>query len=359
MNIPRVSRSALIALLSLPAFSASQAQEAAATTDPVGFTTITVRAKINDNRALTMVVLPMERAAAYNGACNGATFSVNGSGQSVITFSSNVFTADQFTGVGNQHYFRLKNGDNAGDFSTVIANTENSLTLADDFNSVLLQGTSFSIVPYWTLGTALPNGAGLNGGNTQGGPTSSTDNVILYNTNFTPTTYYWKLNASPPSWAVGNTPANNAIIPPGTGFVVDRRTNATASIVLPGTVPLGTSAVAVNGSPTASAARPTLVGSAYPLASKTLSELGLYTGNSSTGLQAASNAGAADNLTIYNPTTGSQTVYYYHSGNNRWQTGNTPAGDVTIPEGSAVLITRKGGRPGFTWYIPQPAMSVN
>jgi uncharacterized protein (TIGR02597 family) len=355
MNLPRFSCSALVALLALSAFSASQAQEATATTDPVGFTTINVRAKSTAARALTMVVLPMERADAFVGSCTGAVFSLDGSNRTVITFSSNLFTANQFTGTGNQHYFRLSNGDNAGEFSTILSNTANSITLADNLNSVLTTASTFAVTPYWTLGTALPNGGGLQGGTSAAGAT--TDTLTIYNANFTGTIYFYSTTNN--RWQTGPGDASNAIIPPGTGFAIERKQNSTVALVFAGSVPLGFSAVDVNGSTSGTAAKNTLVGSAYPLASKRLADIGLYTGNATTGVFAASSAAAADTVTIFNPTTGAQTQYFYSSTNNRWQTGPADASNITIPEGSAVLITRRNGRSPFTWYIPQPVMALN
>lgn len=343
----------LVALLATTLAIPTATGQTTATTDPVGFTTINVRAKTGASRALTTIVLPMERATAFSGACTGASFSLDGSNRTVITFGSNVFTANQFTGTGNQHYFRLTNGGNAGDFSTIVANTANSITLADNLNSVLLQSSTFEVNPYWTLGTAFPAGGGLQGGSSA----AAADTVTIYNSNFVGTTYFY--NTSAGAWRTGITGSDNVIIPPGSGLAVERKQATPVSIVLAGTVPLGTSAVAVNGSSSGTATRNTMVGSAYPLASRRLADIGLYTGNSATGLQGGSSAAAADTITIYNPSTGVGTTYFYNTTANQWRTGITDSSNVTIPEGSAILIARKNGRAPFTWYIPQPAMALN
>jgi uncharacterized protein (TIGR02597 family) len=349
MNILRPS----IYVIALTSFAMSGLNaQTTATTDPVGFTTVTVRGKTTDARAFTTVVLPMERPDAFVGACTGAIFTLD-AGRTVITFPSNIFTANQFTGTGNQHYLRLSNGDNAGEFSTIVGNTENSLTLADDLNSVLATSSTFAITPYWTLSTALPNGGGLQGGTSA----TAADTVTIYNANFVGTAYFY--NTSNNSWRVGLTAANNVLIPPGSGLGIERKQPTAASIVLAGSVPLGASAVDVNGSNSGTATRYTLVGSAYPLASKRLADIGLYTGNASTGVAGGTSATAADTVTIYNPSTGVGTAYFYNTSNNSWRVGLTLADNVTIPEGSAVLITRKNGRSPFTWYIPQPTMALN
>ncbi len=346
----KLLRSSLAILL---AAGLSSNAQTTATTDPVGFTTVTVRGKTSSAKAFSTVVIPMERADAFAGSCAGASFSLDGSNRTVITFGSDLFTANQFTGTGNQHYLRLTSDSNNGDFSTIVANTANSITLADNFNSVLTTSSTFSVTPYWTLNTALPSGGGLN----SGANVNAADNVIIYNANFTGTTYFYSSTNN--RWQTGITPSNDVIIPPGTGLGVDRKQSTAVGLVFPGSVPLGWSAVDVNGSTSGSATKNTLVGSAYPLASKRLADIGLYTGSSSTGLQGGASAAASDTVTIYNQSTGVGTAYFYSTTNNRWQTGISDASNVTIPEGAAVLIARKSGRAPFTWYIPQPTMALN
>jgi uncharacterized protein (TIGR02597 family) len=295
----------------------------------------------------------MERAAAFVGACTGATFSLDGSSRTVITFASDLFSPNQFTGTGNQHYFRLSNGGNAGEFSTIVANTANSVTLADDLNVVLQTSSTFEVNPYWTLGTALPAGGGLTGGTSA----AAADTVTIYNSNFVGTTYFY--NSTAGAWRTGITGSDNVIIPPGSGLAIERKQATPVSIVLAGSVPLGTSAVEVNGSTSGTATKNTMVGSAYPLASRRLADISLYTGDPTTGVQGGTSAAAADTITIYNPATGVGATYFYNTTANQWRSGITDASNVTIPEGSAILVARKGGRSPFTWYIPQPTIALN
>ena len=346
----KLLRSSLAILL---AAGLSANAQTTATTDPVGFTTITVRGKSGAANAFSTVVIPMERADAFAGSCASASFSLDGNNRTVITFGSDLFTASQFIGTGNQHYFRLSNGANAGEFSTIVANTANSITLADDLNAVLATSSTFSVTPYWTLGTAFPSGGGLNSGTSS----SAADTITIYNANFTGTVYFYSSTNN--RWQNNLTVANDVIVPPGSGLGVTRKQASSVGLVFPGSVPLGWTAVDVNGSTSGSATRNTLVGSAYPLASKRLADLGLYTGSSSTGVQGGTSSTPSDTVTIYNPSTGVGTVYYYNTTNNRWQNNLTDASNVTIPEGAAVLIARKQGRAPFTWYIPQPTMALN
>ena len=78
----------------------------------VGFNTLNVRAKSGANNALSFVSLNLTRPKAHSGIVG--TKSLNGSGQTVITFSSSLFTANQFNAVTNRHYFLVKSGANNG-----------------------------------------------------------------------------------------------------------------------------------------------------------------------------------------------------------------------------------------------------
>lgn len=66
------------------------------------------------------------------------------------------------------------------------------------------------------------------------------------------------------------------------------------------------------------------------------------------GLEGATSEGAADNLTIVDPSTGTQTTYYYHSSNERWQTGSSDATGTPIAPDAGLLVTRKDTNSGVT-----------
>ena len=41
-------------------------------------------------------------------------------------------------------------------------------------------------------------------------------------------------------------------------------------------------------------------------------------------------------------------------GTNEWRTGSTPAGDIEIPAGGAIMINRKSLEGSFSWVKTQP-----
>jgi len=322
------------------------------TSDIVGYTTLNVRAKSGSAiSASTFAALNVHRPAVFKGTVAGK--SVDGSNRSVLSCQAGSFTSGGFIVAGSKCYVRLTSGSNAGQIGEIVSNTDSAITIAQNWDSIVDTTTTFEVRPYWTLATAFPSGGGLTGG------TSGTagDNVTVIN----PTTgvsdaFYFNTTFS--QWRKGNTDSSTQIILPGAGLLVARKQTSPVSIVIAGEVLKGSVQENILPSPSAVAVKSTFVANPYPLASKTLAQSGLYTGNTSTGVGGGTSATAADNVTIYDATTGVGKAYYYNTTNGRWQNGNTDSNLVTIPDGAAILITRKGGRPAFDWYIPQPDMAL-
>ncbi|NDD54583.1 TIGR02597 family protein [bacterium] len=327
--------------------AASLMAQSTVSTPIVGFNTLNVRAKSGANNALSFISLNLTRAKAYSGTVG--TKSLNGTGQTVITFSANQFSANQFNASTNRHYFQIKSGANDGLIAEVVVTTANSITLADNLDAVLENNTTtFDIIPYWTLSTAFPAAAGLKTGTSA----TAADNVTIVEIpSGVAQSYFY--HSSFNQWRKGVTDSSHVIIPPGSGILVTRKDSSAVGVVITGQVPTGSTQSDVVGG-TASSARLTYVSNPYPIASRTLGASGLYTGNPATGLVGGTSATAADNVTIYDPATGVANTYFYHTSFNQWRKGVTDSSNVTIPEGSAIVISRKANRGAFEWYIPQP-----
>ena len=320
------------------------------TSDVVGYTTLNVRAKSGIANAITFVALNVHRPAVFKGTVSGK--SVDGSNRSVLSSSAGSFTSGGFIVAGSKCYVRLTSGANAGQIGEIVSNTDSAITIAQNWDSIVDTTTTFEVRPYWTLTTAFPSGGGLNGGTSA----TAADNVTVINPSTGASDVFF-YNTTASQWRRGTTDFNNQIIPPGSGLLISRKQNSPASIVITGEVLKGV--VQQNilaSSPTT--AKSSFVANPYPLASKTLAQSGLYTGNATTGVVGGTSATAADNVVIYDPTSGVANSYYYNTTNNRWQRGTTDSGSVTIPDGSAILITRKANRSTFDWYIPQPDMAL-
>lgn len=101
---------------------------------------------------------PLVRQVAYSGTA------VSASG-SVITLSANAgLTVDQFIysppSQPNSYYLQVVGGALDGRYFDVLSNTSSSITVDNgsvDISSI----TSFKVIPFWTLGTLFPDGAGV------------------------------------------------------------------------------------------------------------------------------------------------------------------------------------------------------
>src|SRR5262249_43396617 len=88
--------------------------------------------------------------------------------------------------------------------------------------------------------------------------------------------------------------------------------------------------------------------------SSTIVNLGLYTGNPSTGFVGGTSPSSADNIIELNSATGGLTTQWYSTTNQRWQTGLQDASAYRLPRGQAPLIKRLSTQPGFYWKMPEP-----
>lgn len=336
----------LLATLVLGASSVLVNAQTTSYSDVVGYTTLNVRAKSGSANALSFVSLNVHRPSALKAVVG--TKSLNGSGQSVMALSSSL-TANQFAGAGNKHYVRLTSGSNTGLISEIISNDASSITLADNLDAVLQNGvTQFEVRPFWTLASALPSGAGLKAGTSA----SAADTVTIINpaTGVADSYFY---HSTFNQWRKGTTDSSAVIVHPGSGILVTRKDVTAVPIVISGEV-IGTAIQTDVAGGTSTASRLTYLANPFPTASKTLAQSGLFTGSAATGVVGGTSAAAADTVTIYNPSTGVADSYFYHTSFNQWRKGTTDSSNVTIPDGAAVVVTRKANRAAFEWYIPSP-----
>lgn len=328
-------------------------------TDPVGFTTLTVAAKPPASRGFTYIALNMFRPTAYRAAVTSVT---TVGGFTVLTFPAASFTANQFTGAGNANFIELApsgsftnaGGTNTGIISDITANTTNTITLADNITGFITGGTSaIKVRPHWTFATAFGanNSAGFQGSNT---PTNADALQLLNGSTGVFTSYFYSTTNT--RWQNGGVDASTVIIRPDQCIQVERKVTSPVSFTLVGEVKLGPTEILIQGGNPVQNFN--LVSNPYPLNSVTLAASGLFTGSPSTGVVGSNTATNADTLAILNPATGLFTTYFYSTVNSRWQNGGTDASAVVIPEGAGVLITRKLGRVGFMWVVPQPTMNL-
>lgn len=146
MKLAKLSRLALITII-LGAFS-SQAFAIEAVTNPVG---VIQKTALGDSD--TIVSLPLKRPAVFNGVVASL------SGANLTAEGSPGWTTDEWAGA---YYAFARSGASAGDYGMIVGNTADTITFEESLDgSGLAQGDSFSIHPFWTLGSLFPDGAGV------------------------------------------------------------------------------------------------------------------------------------------------------------------------------------------------------
>ena len=355
----------LVSALSLAAGSSllpfTAGAQTTVATNPVGFTTLTATGGSTSAPGFTFTCLNMVRPAVYRSAIPSLGSS-SSTGATVLIFPANTFTDGQFEGATNSCYVELTNGSATGLIANVTAtkaadSTQNggsTITLDQNINAVITSGaTTFLVRPHWTFGTAFgaSNSAGF-----QGDVSATNADVIQIINPSTSVGKSYYYNTTNNHWQNGFTDSTNVIIPPYSGIYVQRKVASALSFAIVGEVKLGTTGIGVVGG--SSSGNSNLVPNPYPLPSVALAASNLYTGNANTGFVGDVSATNADNLGIFDSSTGKLTNYYYNTTNSRWQNGFTDASSVVIPSGASVLITRKNARPTFVWYVPQPSMNL-
>lgn len=321
-----------------------------ATTDPVGFVTLTVAGKTGTApSALSMKSLALARAVEYQGNAELA------SGTTIVDTDA-VWTVNQFNGAGNAWYLEITGPANGAGIGTTydIINTDRdaqTLTLAQNLATGVTNGATFRIRKHWTIGAVfgLNNEGGLGGGTAE---TADTIRIFRGQNNYE--TYIYLVDAAGNGWrkldsagAVTAGDQSGAVIYPDDGLLISRRQATDANIVLMGSVKTGPASYPIV---------PGLNVVGNPFAGPmTLEDSKLYTGDPATGL-AGGTASKADWLQIYNGT--SYDTYFYSSGGGTgvgWRktgAGSVDQKNVQIPVGSSIIVQRRGGG-AFNWVTPQ------
>lgn len=303
--------------LALSLCSTTASLAATATTDPVGYNTISLLANSD-----TYVSVPFHRPAVFVG--QAASFSGN-----VITVAGTPgWTANQFVYVSstqtNTYYLFIRSGTKEGNYYTVTANGTNTLTidLAGDTLTGLAANESISLIPYWTIGTLFPAADAGVSFTSSTSPLSVQTYVLIPNLeasgiNLSVSASYYFYNSA---WRLFGQDAalvrNDDLLLPDSYFIV-RNGNATGTLTQTGnvqmkkfTIPLMTEVGSRQDNPVA-VARPIPV---------TLNDCGLI--SSGAFATSASPLNLADTLLVFDNTAAGKnkaaaSTYYYY--NNAWR----------------------------------------
>ncbi len=353
MNYLRSSFAALTA--SLLAAHGLQAQTTA-TTDPVGFMTVTLPLGSD-----TVVAAPLTKPPVFQGA-------VSSRSNFVITVSP----SPNFSNLAaTPHYVQPVSGSQAGILFDVLTNNSNSITLVD--NGIVPTGldasNTFKVVPYWTLGELFPladqNVSFTPSLSVSSSPAARRTTVLLPDIagsgiNRSPSsTYFFLTNAS---WRnVTNTAvnANGTPIPPDTYFIVRNPTNAaTGQLTVAGNV--NTGAMTVQLDRLTNSQNDNYVSVSRPV-DMTLDQLGLITsgafvassGPSSSPLVRRDQLLTFNNADIaFNKSPAATYFYISNAGTNEWRstTGATNAGGTVIPAGIGLVIRKATNSPATSQF---------
>ncbi len=203
--------------------------------DPVGVVKISCLGASD-----TIVSLPLNRPTVFEGVALASTTTDT---TGTLTFSGNPFTPDTFkyvTGTQPNTYFAfIASGDKEGCYYTITGNTTNALTidLNGDSLAAVTSAITVKIIPYWTLGTVFPDGAGVAASE---GFTTATQVLIpdtaTAGTNLSASAiYYYSASAGwMKSGASGS--ASDTILYPDSSFTIRNNTATTTTLALVGAV---------------------------------------------------------------------------------------------------------------------------
>lgn len=285
------------------------------TTDPVGFTSLTIAA--GSVRALS---LPLNNIPDYASAISAAT-------SSTLQTANAGWTTNAFGPFdSNPHVVRLLTGTNKGRQFRIASNTSDTLTLTtngSDFSQLVAAGDRYAIYPVTTLAKLFgPDAPSLN----RSSDPAAADNILVrgsvgwgvyYNDGV-----QWLREG-------GSGSENNAALLPEQGFLFVRRGSTAYDFTVTGAAPM------TNLVTDLPADRATFLANRFPV-STTLVGLGLA---QLPGWNASSNSGAADNVLVRS--TYGWLTYYFDGTNWLREGGGTDPDNPTIASGSAVLVVKR------------------
>ncbi len=325
------------------------------TTTPVG--AVSMEALANSD---TPYVPTLVRPAAYEGSIAGG-----GGGEYALASAAFQVGALEYSEgeQSNTYYLQILSGQAAGHHSTVISNTENSVTLEfeSDILSMIQVGDRVVIRPYWTLATLFPPAeAGVSYFASTSNLSSGRKTEVIFpdvsgvgiNKSATAIYYYnqfWR--------RVGSSTINRGdVIVPLDAYVVIRHNNVAENsrITCVGEVDLGQFFIplgAVSGG-----RNDNLVAYNRPVDS-TLGQLGLE----SVFTPSTSNlsSGRGDELLVFDPSIPIKNrpvsaIYYYNQFWRKVGQSSQDQADAVIPAGSALVIRKQSVVAGSVqdWGVP-------
>jgi hypothetical protein len=361
MNPFRFSLSTL--LLTLLAAPAALAQEpATATTDPVGFVTVSVAAGSGSAKKPTLFSLPLLETESITGQVAGTITGVSTNSLSnsnagwepgALSNPTAPYLIMITSGAAQGRMFLIASSANTGGAIQGTANTATTVSVSSvdsvqtpDLTSLGINAgqDTYKIFACDTLGSffGTPDSTGVQGSTVP----ASADTVVAI-VNGSSSTYYF--NTSSNRWvraALGSPDASNVPLIPYYGVQYSRIAATPLSFVITGAVPTLPRKVAIKSSGT------TILSQFWP-ADLTLGASGLKD-----VVNAGASAAAADTVVL--TSAGSASTYFYNG--SVWKRvvlGTPDADNALIPVGASIQINRKGSAAGYITLSQNVPYSLN
>lgn len=300
----------------------SQSLAVEAVTNPVG-----VIQKTALGESDTFLSIPLKRPAVFNGVVDAYTPKL------ITAAGSPSWSAD---GWADGYYVFIRSGAVEGTYTMIIGNGADTLNTADVVGG-LAQGDSFSIHPFWTLGTFFPDGDGLH---------SSPSHVQRNSEIFIPdaggeginlaaeATYYYYNSAFRQVGAALDSTYDNTILYPDAYIILRNKIAESTTVTFTGEVVMGGLSLPLMSTDTGQ--QDNVVGLQRPI-EMTLDESGLGTSLS-----------AGDQLLVWDDSQAdfnrlaADAIVYIWNGSS-WNGGVNGGADQVFTPGSGVLIRRGTG----------------
>jgi hypothetical protein len=319
--------------------------------EPFGYVKLTVTNGTGTGKRTTMLSIPLLDSVSIGGQSQGA---LTGVGGNTLSNANANWTPGELSAVTNRFLVEMTSGAGAGRMLLIAtnSNTPTAVTIqASDVSAAggnlstlgIAAGDKYRIRPVDTLRSffGTPATTGIVGGTTPAGA----DTILVFS-NGNPITYFYHSTSN--RWvqnAPGLPDASHTPIPPYVGIQYSRIGAQPLVFVTTGRVPWQSNRVVPirNGGST-------LVSQYWPVATA-ISNLGFQ---NMSGWARGTNTRTADRILVSTSPGTTARTYFFHSISNAWvesAPGTPLRGNVIVPVGSSITVTRASNASGFSSFI--------
>jgi len=335
--------------------SSVQAEEATATTEPVGFVTVNISpgSGVGVGKRTTLFSIPLQETESIEGQAAGF---ITGITSNTISNQNAGWSPGALSTPSSPFLIQITSGNAAGRMFLIASSAATGGALAgtpSTDTTVTVSTVDTTQVDLTTLGISVGNdtykifaadtlssffGTPETTGVLGGANPNSADSIVIV-LNGTASTYWYNTSTAPHRWSrqgPGAPDSANVVLIPNLGIQYSRLPDTALSFVVTGQVPTIQRQVSVKNSGT------TLLSQFWPVDS-TVAGLGLET---IPGWVSGANVASAD--TFIATSGGVATTYFFDGTNWRRQGPGSPLSDENpITVGTSIKIVKKGSTEGF------------